>query len=88
MDPHKRTSRFPLTHGVSLRKPRGRATVMYFARKILVYPWIWGRQPIAKVLLAQVTYEVVSAYNPGNGNNNRLRTFQLVHFVYQFLHQD
>ena len=86
MDPQKRTSRFPLSHGVALRKPRGRATVMRFAGEILVYPWIWSGQPIAKALLALVTYDVVSAYDPGNGNNNRLRTFQLVHFIYQFLH--
>ena len=88
MDPHKRTSRFPRTHGVALRKPRGRATVMCFAREILVYPWILGRQPIAKVLLALVPYDVVSAYKPRNGNIDGLRTFQLVHFIYQFLHDD
>jgi hypothetical protein len=88
MDPHERTRRFPIIHNVSLSKPRGRAMVMGFAGKILVYPWIWGRQPTAKVLLALVTYEVVSAYKPPNSNIDRLRTFEFVDLVYQFLHQN
>ena len=88
MDPHERTRRFPITHSVTLRKPRGRAMVMRFAGKILVYPWIWGRQPTTKVLLALVTYKLISAFMPPNSNIDRLRTFELVDLVYQFLHQD
>jgi hypothetical protein len=64
MDPHQRTRRFPTIHGVTLGKPRSRATVMRFARQIVIYPSIWGRQPTAEVLLALVTYEVISAICP------------------------
>ena len=64
MDPHERTRRFPFIHSVALREPRGRAMVMRFTGKILVYPRIWGGQPTTKVLLALVTYEVVSAFMP------------------------
>jgi hypothetical protein len=78
MNPHERTRRFPIIHGVALRKPRGRATVMRFAGDIVIYTWIWGRQPAAKVLLAQVTYEVISAYMSTDGNIEQLRTFELV----------
>jgi hypothetical protein len=88
MDPHQRTRRFPTIHGVTLGKPRSRATVMRFARQIVIYPSIWGRQPTAEVLLALVTYEVISGCTPGNGNIKDLRTFELVHFDSQFLHQD
>jgi hypothetical protein len=35
---------------------------MYFAGDIVIYRWIWGRQPTAKVLSALVTYEAASAY--------------------------
>jgi hypothetical protein len=58
MEPHKRTRRFPIIENVTLHKPRGRATVVRFAGKIVIYPWIWGGQPTAKVLLALVTYKV------------------------------
>ena len=61
--------------------------VMRFTGDIVVCPWIWGRQPMTKVLLALVTYEVVSAYVPRNGNMNSVRTFQLVYFDSQFLHK-
>ena len=88
MDPHERARRFPVIHGITLRKPRGRATVMKFTGNIVIYPWIWGRQPMAEVLLALVTYEIVSASLPRNSNIKRLRTFQLVYFNCQFLHQD
>jgi hypothetical protein len=54
--------------------------MMRFTGDIVVYPWIWGRQPMAKVLLALVTYEVVLACVPRNSNIKRLRTFQLVYF--------
>jgi hypothetical protein len=69
-----------------MRKPRGCAMVMRFSGNIVIYPWILGRQPTAKVLLALVTYEVVSAHMSRNGNINRLRTFQLVHVNCQFLY--
>jgi hypothetical protein len=62
--------------------------VMSFASDIVIYPRIWGRQPTAKLLLAPVTYEVVSAYMLINGCTRGLRTFQLVQFESQFLHQD
>jgi hypothetical protein len=88
MNPHQRTRRFPILHGVALRKPRRRATVMQFASHIVIYPRIWGRQPTAMVLLASVTYEVISAYMPRNGNIKRPQTFDLVYFNCQFLHQD
>jgi hypothetical protein len=88
MDPHERTSRFPIIDGVALRKPCGCATVMRFAGKIVIYPWIWGRQPTAKVLLSLVTYNVVSAYMPRNRNFKRLRTFDLVYFNCQILQLD
>jgi hypothetical protein len=55
MDPHQRTRRFPIIDRVALREPRGSATVMRFTGKIVIYPWIWGGQPTAKVLLVQVT---------------------------------
>jgi hypothetical protein len=61
--------------------------VMRFTGGIVVCPWIWGRQPMTKVLLALVTYEVMSAYVPRKGNMNSLRTFQLVYFNSQFLHK-
>jgi hypothetical protein len=51
MDPHERTRRLPNFHGVALRKPFGCVTVMRFAGDIVVYPWVWGRQPTAKVIL-------------------------------------
>jgi hypothetical protein len=88
MDPHQRTRRFPIIDAVALGKPGGRATMMRFAGDIVIYPWIWGRQPTAKLLLAPVTYEVVSAYMPRSDYINGLRTFQLIHFDSQFLHQD
>ena len=88
MNPHERTRRFPVIHGIALGKPRGRSTVMRFTGDIMVYPWIWGRQPMTKVHLALVPYEVVSAYMPRNGNIKRLRTFELVYFNCKFLHQD
>jgi hypothetical protein len=62
MDPHQRSCRFPIIHGIALRKPRGRATVMRSPGDIVVYPWIRSRQPAANVLLQPVTYDVVSAY--------------------------
>ena len=86
MDPHEKTRRFPIIHDVTLRKPLGRATVMRFTGDIMVYPWIWGRQPMAKVHLALVTYEVVSEYTSRKGNIEKLRTFELVYFNSQFLH--
>jgi hypothetical protein len=58
------------------------------AGNIVIYPGIWGRQPTAKVLLALVTYEVVSAHMLIDANIEWLRTFQLVYPNYQFLHQD
>jgi hypothetical protein len=64
MDPHERTRRFPIIKGVAFGKPRGRAMVMHFASQIVIYPWIWGRQPSAKAFLALVTYKFVSAYIP------------------------
>jgi hypothetical protein len=85
MDPHERTRRFPIIHGVALRKPRGRATMVRFAGDIVIYRRIWGRQPTAKKFSALVTYKVVLAYI---GNIKKLRTFQLVCFNRQFLHQD
>ena len=51
MDPHERTSRLPYLEHVALSKPSGRATVMRFAGKIVIYPWIWSGQPAAKLLL-------------------------------------
>jgi hypothetical protein len=42
MDPHKRTSRFPLFEYVPLSKPGGRAKVTRFVGNIVIYPWIWG----------------------------------------------
>jgi hypothetical protein len=88
MDPHERTRRLPIIHDVALRKPRGRATVMHFADRIVINPWIWGRQPTTKVLLALVTYQGVSAYMPRNDNFKKIRTSQLIHFDCPFLHQD
>ena len=88
MDPHGRTRRFPIIYNVALRKPCGRARVMHIAGDIVIYPWIWGRQPTAKVLLTLVTYQVASAYMLRSGYIERLRTFQLVYPDYQFLHQD
>jgi hypothetical protein len=88
MNPHERTRRFPVIHGIALGKPRGRSTVMRFTGDIMVYPWIWGRQPMTKVHLALVPYDVVSAYMPRNSNIKRLRTFELVYFNCKFLHQD
>jgi hypothetical protein len=88
MDPHQRARRFPIIDGVTLGKPGGRATMMRFAGDIVIYPWIWERQPTAEFLLALVTYEVVSAYMPRNGKIKKLRTFELVYFNCQFLHQD
>ena len=87
MNPHKRTSRIPFFECIALSKPRGRPAVMRFACNIVVYPWIWGRQPTANVLLQLVTYEAVSTYIPENVNIMRLRTFQLVNLIRQFLHQ-
>ena len=43
MDPQERTRRFPTIHGVTLRKPGGRAMVMRFPGDIVIYRWIWGR---------------------------------------------
>ena len=40
--------------------------MMRFESKIVIYPWIRGRQPTAKVLLVLVTYEVISAHMPRN----------------------
>jgi hypothetical protein len=88
MDPHKRTSRFPHFEYVALSKPRRRATVVRSASHIMIDPRIRGRQPAAKVLLALVTYEIVSVHVSTNGNFKGLRTFEPVHFDCQFLHQD
>jgi hypothetical protein len=92
MDPHERTKertrRFPFFKHIALCKPRGSATVMRFAGYVVIYPWIRGRQPTAKVLLAPTTYQVISAHMPRNDNIKRSRTFELVHFGCQFLHQD
>ena len=88
MDPHERTRRFPFIDRVALRKPGGRASVMRIAGIIVIDPWIWGRQPTAEVLLLLVTYKVVSAYMSRNGNIEGLRTFELVYFNCQLLHQD
>jgi hypothetical protein len=60
---------------------------MNLASNIVVDPWIRGRQPTANVLLQPVAYMVVSAYIPKNGDIKRLRTFKLVDFIRQFLHQ-
>jgi hypothetical protein len=68
MDPHERTCRFPIIDGVALRKPRGRAMVMRMAGKIVIYPWIWGRQPTANVVLQLVTCEVISVHMPRKGD--------------------
>ena len=57
MDPHERTRRFPITDGIALRKPCGRAMVMRFLGDIVIYAWIWRRQPTTKVILQPVTYE-------------------------------
>jgi hypothetical protein len=38
MDPHERTRRLPIIHGVALGKPPGRVTVMRFAGYIVIYP--------------------------------------------------
>jgi hypothetical protein len=62
--------------------------VVRIAGNIVIYPWIRGRQPTAKILLIPVTYEVVSAHMLVDANIERLRTFQLVYPNYQFLHQD
>ena len=62
--------------------------MMRIAGNIVIYPWIWGRQPTAEVLLLLVTYKVVSAYMSRNGNIEGLRTFELVYFNCQLLHQD
>ena len=40
--------------------------MMRFESKIMIYPWIRGRQPTAKVLLVLITYEVISAHMPRN----------------------
>ena len=88
MYPHERTCRFPIFDGVALRKPRGRAMMMRFPGDVVVYPWIWGGQPTANLFLQLVTYDLVSAYILGNVNTKRLRTFELVYFNCQFLHQD
>ena len=87
MDPHERASRFPAIHGITLRKPPGCTMMMRFACKVVIYIWIWGRQPTAKLLLELVTYKVVTVYMPQNGNIKTLRTFQLVCFDCHFLHQ-
>ena len=88
MDPQERTCHFPIIYSVALRKPPGHAREVCIAGNIVIYPWIWGRQPAAKVLLTLVTYEVVSVYMLVNGNIERLQTFQLVCPNHQFLHQD
>jgi hypothetical protein len=61
MYPHEGTRRFPIVDHVAFRKPGGRATEVRFLSDIVVYAWIWCRQPTAKVLLALVPYNFVSA---------------------------
>ncbi len=87
MDPHERTSRFPFLEIVTLRKPCGRATVMRFPGNILIHPWIWSRQPPAKVLLQLIPYKVYSACTK-NDSIGFVRTFDFVYFDRQFLDGD
>ena len=43
---------------------------------------------MTKLLLQLVTYGVLLENSPGKGNKKRLRTFELVYFHCQFLHQN
>ena len=50
VDPEQRTRFLPLLEGVAFYEPQGGALVASITCSVIIYRWIWGREPISKVL--------------------------------------
>jgi hypothetical protein len=51
MDPQKGLGQFPFTEKFALCEPLGGSTIISFANIVVLYRWIWGRQPTSKLVL-------------------------------------
>jgi hypothetical protein len=50
MDPQQGARRFPIGKGITLGTPGCSIRVVSFARSVIIDGWVWGRDPLSKVL--------------------------------------
>lgn len=62
VNPQQRTRTLPLLERVAFCEPQGGAFVASIACRVIIYRWIWGREPVVYVLSQLIPCEGVSLH--------------------------